>query len=213
MKTKFVLFVCALCVLSVSAFAKKSSKKAVDEDGFKTVYDDVADITMITHVNMELKDKGNYNLQSLANSLSECENIRMCIAEKVLTVFADYRHNTDWLYMESIVFLDGKGGRLEINNGSRRDKVEHVIEKNAISSTFTKGFLGEDLTNETVVRESYMAILDGETAGKLSDILQAEKPTVTFVGKNGRTDKLIIKPKVKSAMIATIEKWRSLQEK
>lgn len=213
MNAKFLILVVALYAVSVSAFAKKSSKKSVDEDGFKTVYDDVADITMITHVNMELKSKGNYNLQSLSSSLSECENIRMCIAEKVLTIFADYQHNTDWLYMESLVFLDGKGGRLEISNGSRRDKVEHVIEKNAISSTFTKGFLGEDLTNETVVCESYMAILDGETADKLSDILHAEKPTVSFVGKNGRTDKLVIKPRVKAAMIATIEKWRTLKEK
>lgn len=211
MKVKFLILVVALYAVSVSAFAKKSSKKSVDEDGFKTVYDDVADITMITHVNMELKSKGNYNLQSLSSSLSECENIRMCIAEKVLTIFADYQHNTDWLYMESLVFLDGKGDRLEISNGSRRDKVEHVIEKNAINSVFTKGLIGEDLTNETVVRESYMAILDNKSADKLSEILRSEKPTVSFVGKNGRTDKLVIKPKVKAAMIATIEKWRSLQ--
>lgn len=211
MKTKFVLVVCALCALSVSAFAKKTPKKSSSENDFKVVYDDVADITMITHVNMELNNKGNYNLQSYASTLSECENIRMCIADKSLCMFADYQHNTDWLYMESLVFLDGQGGRLEINDGSRRDKVEHTVEKNAINSVFTKGLIGEDLTNETVVRESYMAILDGETAGKLSDILQAEKPTVSFVGKNGRTDKLVIKPKVKSAMIATIEKWRSLQ--
>lgn len=210
MKNKFVLAVCVICALSFSAFAKRNAKRTPKDD-FKVVYDDVADITTITHVDMKLKARGDYNLQSRASTLSECENIRMCIADKSLCMFADYQHNTDWIYMESIVFLDGQGGRLVINNGSRRDKVEHTVEKNAINSVFTKGLVGEDLTNETVVRESYMAILDSETADKLSDILQAEKPTVSFVGKNGRTDKLVMKPKVKAAMIATIEKWRSLK--
>lgn len=207
MRTKTLLLALAICAVSASAFAKKTPK-----DDFKVVYDEVADITMITHVNMGLKDKGNYNLQSYASTLSECENIRMCIADKSLCMFADYQHNTDWLYMESIVFLDGNGGRLEINNGSRQDKVKHVVEKNAISQAFTKGLIGEDLTNETVVRESYMAILNVESADRLFDILQAEKPTVSFVGKNGRTGKLVIKPKVKDAMLATIEKWRSMGE-
>ena len=57
--------------------------------------------------------------------------------------------------------------RLEISNGSRRDKVEHVIEKNAINSVFTKGLIGEYITNETVMRESY--VLPKETYYSISE--------------------------------------------
>lgn len=187
MKAKIIVAVCVALALSASAFAKRTQK-----DDFKVEYDDITDITTITHVDMESPFQGFQVFPdcNLKNTLAQHENIRLAIAEKVLTMIADYEFSS-WLFIEYVVFLDGNGGRLEVNNGSRNDRI---------------------ITSQTV-RESYMAILDGETAGKLSDILKTEKPTVTFVGKNGRTDKLVIKPRVKAAMIATIEKWRTLKEK
>lgn len=71
MKIKFTLVACALCALSVSAFAKKPLK-----DDFKVVYDDVEDITMITHVDMELKSF--YNLKD--NVSGERENVRLFVS-------------------------------------------------------------------------------------------------------------------------------------
>lgn len=181
MKIKFTLVACALCALSVSAFAKKPPK-----DDFKVVYDDVADITMITHVDMELKSF--YNLKD--NVSGERENVRLFVSNGWLAMVADYQNN-EWLFTKSVVFLDGNGGRIKIDDGERKEEVKNF--------------------NTVFIRERYMAILDSESADKLYDILQAEKPTVVFVGKNGRTDKFVIKPKVKAAMIATIEKWRSIQ--
>lgn len=183
MKIKFILVVCALYAVSVSAFAKKTPK-----DDFKVVYDDVSDSTRITHVNMELKSL--YNLKD--NISGERENIRLFISNGWLAMSADYQNN-EWLFINSVVFLDGNGGRLKINNGNRKEDVKNF--------------------NTVFVRERYIAILEDVAAKQLYDILQAGKPTVTFVGSNYRTDKLDIKPKVKAAMIATIEKWRSLQEK
>lgn len=191
MKLKLFLAVCVLCALSVSAFAKKSQKKSSSERDFKVVYDDVSDVTRITHVDMELKELGQpYNLRDM--TLNERENIRLCITDKLLVMYADYQHNTDWLFIESVVFLDGKGGRLKIDNGKLRKEVKNIL-------------------NQSVIRERYMKILDGTAASQLYDILQADKPTVSFVGSQYHTDKLVIKPKVKAAMLATIEYWRGLQ--
>lgn len=191
MNVKFLILAVAIYAVSISAFAKKSQKGASSEKDFKVVYDDVADVTRITHVDMELKDLGQpYNLKDM--TLNERENIRLCIADKFLVMYADYQHNTDWLFIESVVFLDGKGGRLKIDNGKLRKEVKNIL-------------------NQSVVRERYMAILESSAANQLHDILQTDKPTVSFVGSQYRTDKLVIKPKVKAAMVATIEKWRSLQ--
>lgn len=82
---------------------------------------------------------------------------------------ADYQNN-EWLFTKSVVFLDGNGGRIKIDDGERKEEVKNF--------------------NAVFIRERYMAILDSESADKLYDILQAEKPTVVFVGKNGRTDSL-----------------------
>lgn len=162
-----------------------TSSISVDSD-FKTVYDDVSDVTTITHSDMELGYF--YNLKD--NASGERENLRLSIADKSLVMVADYQ-NKDWIFINSVVLMDGKGGRLKIENGKRHEEVKNL--------------------KTVFVRERYIATLDNDSISTLRDILQSEKPAASFVGTDGRTDKLDIKPKVKAAMIATIEKWQSLQ--
>ena len=180
MKKCFVLFLAML-------FVGCASTGGVSSNGnFKTVYDDVSDVTMITHSDMELGYF--YNLKD--NVSGERENLRLSIADKSLVMIADYQ-NKDWIFINSIVLLDGKGGRLKIENGKRHEEVKNL--------------------KTVFVRERYIATLDNGNIAALRDILQSEKPTASFVGTDNRTEKLDIKPKVKAAMIATIEKWQSLQ--
>ena len=77
-----------------------------DRDNFKTVYDDVADVTMITHKDMELGYF--YNLKD--NISGERENIRLSIIGNNLVCIADYQYK-DWMFISSLVFLDGKWGK------------------------------------------------------------------------------------------------------
>ena len=181
MKKCFILFFAMLIVGCAST-------GSISTNGdFKTVYDDVSDITMITHSDMELGYF--YNLKD--NISGERENLRLAIADKSLVMIADYQ-NKDWIFINSIVLLDGKGGRLKIENGKRKDEVKNL--------------------NTVFVRERYIAKIDNNSVSTLRDILRSEKPTASFIGTDSRTDKLDINPKVKAAMIATIEKWLSLNE-
>ena len=103
MKKCFILFFAMLIVGCAST-------GSISTNGdFKTVYDDVSDITMITHSDMELGYF--YNLKD--NISGERENLRLAIADKSLVMIADYQ-NKDWIFINSIVLLDGKGGRLKI---------------------------------------------------------------------------------------------------
>jgi hypothetical protein len=182
MKKNFILLISVLLVFISCASTNFSESNKTGE--FKTVYDDIADITFITHTDMELGYF--YNLRD--NLLGERENIRLYIADNSLVMVADYQF-VQWAFINSIVLLDGKGGRLEITDGTRSGD---VISGNAL-------------------RERYVVVLDNDKPQVLLSILQSEKPTITFIGSKYRTDKMQIKPKVKAAMIATIEKWQLLK--
>lgn len=185
MKKSIIVLLSALLV-----FIGCASTNVVDSssgDNFKTVYDDVADVTMITHKDMELGYF--YNLKD--NISGERENIRLSIIGSNLVCIADYQYK-DWMFINSLVFLDGKGGRLKIDNGNRHEEVKNL--KNVF------------------VRECYIATLDDDSVNALYNILKSDNPTVSFVGTDSRTDKLDIKKNVKSAMIATVEKWQSLKK-
>lgn len=185
MKKSIIVLLLALLV-----FVGCGSTNVADSssgDNFKTVYDDVADVRMITHEDMELGYF--YNLKD--NMSGERENIRLSITGNNLVCIADYQYK-DWLFINSLVFLDGKGGRLKIDNGNRHEEVKNL--------------------KKVFVRERYIATLDNDSANALYNILKSDSPTVSFVGTDSRTDKLEIKKNVKSAMIATVEKWQSLKQ-
>lgn len=177
------MFTCIITLL----FMGCASTGGVSTGGdFKTVYDDVSDVKVITHSDMELGYF--YNLKD--NMSGERENLRLSIVDKSLVMIADYQ-DKDWIFINSLVLLDGKGRRLKIENGQRQEEVKNL--------------------RTVFVRERYTAIIGNESVSALRDILRSEKPTVSFVGADRRTGKLDIKPKVKSAMIATIGKWQSIQ--
>ncbi len=180
MKKSFIF--CAFFSLLVGC---ASTNVDVSSDGkFKTSYDDIVDATFIVHDDMELGYF--YNLKD--NISGERENVRLYISNKNLVVEADYQ-NKKWAFVNSVVFLDGKGGRLEVSDGERSSEIYAA----------------------NVLRERYVAILDGDKPHILLEILRADKPSVAFVGTKYRTDKLEIKRATRSAMIATIEKWRSIR--
>lgn len=148
---------------------------SVFADDFIKKYDDVMDMTYITHKDMEIA--AFYNLR---DSLSgERENVRLYIAGNMLVFAADYQYSK-WLDIQQIVFLS-EAGRFVIDNG---DRSGHVV-------------------TSSVLRENYTAEL--KNADDFKAVLQGANPVVCFVGRKSRTDKLKIKPKVSSAMLETIE--------
>ena len=62
------------------------------------------------------------------------------------------------------------------------------------------------------VREDYGAIIKEEDISNLENILSSSKVYVAFLGKKN-TKKMELKAKYIKAMQATIEKWKSINEK
>ncbi len=162
---------------------------ASSKDEFKTTYDEVEDVTFITHKDMQ---KGAfYNLKDSATG--ERENISLYISDKSLTIWADYQNN-DWLFIDGIVFLDADSNRLKIDYGKRSDS---DVKKGGLKNVY--------------VREDYGAILKEEDISNLEKLLSSQKVYVAFLGKKN-TKKMELKAKYIQAMQATIEKWKSLNE-
>ncbi|SKA11134.1 hypothetical protein SAMN02745152_02215, partial [Treponema berlinense] len=162
----------------------------LSKDEFKTTYDEVEDITFITHKDMQ---KGAfYNLKDSATG--ERENISLYISDKSLTIWADYQNN-DWMFIDGIVFLDADSNRLKIDYGKR---TESDVKTGAIKNVY--------------VREDYGAIIKEEDISNLENILSSSKVYVAFLGKKN-TKKMELKAKYIKAMQATIEKWKSINEK
>lgn len=160
-----------------------------NDDGiFETTYDEVQDKTIITH-----KDMKNNAANLKYNVSGEQAGIRLFIVDNVLILSGDYTYE-QWPLLNSLVFLDGAGDRLEISEGER---IQTDVGENI--------WLGN-----IIVKERYIAALTIEQARALQEILQTEKPTVSFVGAKYRSAKLLIKPNVKSAMLETIKKWQTL---
>lgn len=107
---KLVASIVLLCITFSFCFSAPS------KDEFKTTYDEVEDITFITHKDMQ---KGAfYNLKDSATG--ERENISLYISDKSLTIWADYQNN-DWMFIDGIVFLDADSNRLKIDYGKRTE--------------------------------------------------------------------------------------------
>ena len=152
---------------------------AQDNANFKTVYDDVDDVTTITHKNMEY-NMGMYNLRD--NILGERENVRLYISNNVLILAAIYQYSS-WAFIEKLTFLNDNGSRCVIKIGKHNREV---------------------LSGSAVREYLYSALTESETA-TLKEVLSGSNPVVVFSGTKSRTDKLKIKPKVSSAMLETIE--------
>ena len=181
---KLVASIVLLCITFSFCFSAPS------KDEFKTTYDEVEDITFITHKDMQ---KGAfYNLKDSATG--ERENISLYISDKSLTIWADYQNN-DWMFIDGIVFLDADSNRLKIDYGKR---TESDVKTGAIKNVY--------------VREDYGTIIKEVDISNLENILSSSKVYVAFLGKKN-TKKMELKAKYIKAMQATIEKWKSINEK
>ena len=99
------------------------------------------------------------------------------------------------MFIDGIVFLDADSNRLKIDYGKR---TESDVKTGAIKNVY--------------VREDYGAIIKEEDISNLENILSSSKVYVAFLGKKN-TKKMELKAKYIKAMQATIEKWKSINEK
>ena len=158
---------------------------AQDNANFKTSYDDVEDVTTITHKDLEY-NMGWYNIKE---SLSgERENIQLYINNNALIMAAIYQFST-WAFVEKLTFLNDNGSRCVIKISKHNREV---------------------LSGSAVREYLYSALTESETAA-LKEVLSGPNPVVVYSGTKSRTDKLKIKPKVSAAMIETIEYFENME--
>ena len=164
-----------ILVLFLSAFLLS----AQDTANFKIEYDDIEDVTTITHKDLDF-NMGWYNIKE---SLSgERENLRIYIRDNSLILAAIYQFS-HWSFVEKLTFLNDDGARCVVKVGNH----------------------DREVLNASAVREYlYTALTESETA-ELKEVLSGSNPIVVYSGTKSRTDKLKIKPKVSSAMLETIE--------
>lgn len=162
-------------ILIFSAFVLS----AQDNANFKTVYDDVDDVTTVIHKDLEY-NMGWFNIKE---SLSgERENIQLYINNDALILKAIYQFSS-WAFIEKLTFLNDGGSRCVIKISQHNREV---------------------LSGSAVREYLYSALTESETAA-LKEVLSGSNPVIVFSGTKSRTDKLKIKPKVSAAMLETIE--------
>ena len=170
----------------VSCASNNGIEKTVEGD-FVVSYDSIKDVTYYTHKALEIKC--NSEFQNLRNIfLGENENISDYFADTSILLDMSY-HNTDWIFTESIIFLDDKNNRLVIDYGKRT--ADEVITANRVF-------------------ERYVAELSEIDFSKIREMAQHTKLYCVFSGSKGRTDKLEIKDAQKSAIIKTFEKYDTI---
>lgn len=177
-------------VLSIAVLVGCASNRGITSftDGNFTVeYDAIKDRTFYTH--KELKRGAMiYNLKD--NISGERENISVYISNTSMVLDVDYQWS-QWLFIDSVIILDNNQDRLVINRGER--------SSNVISGK--------------VLRERYYAILLDDDIDQLEKILTSQTAYCVFIGSSNRTDMLEIKPKIKTAILETIAKYRESTKK
>ena len=172
------IFIFILVFSAVGLFAQ-------DNANFKTIYDDVEDVTTVIHKDLEY-NMGWYNIKE---SLSgERENIQLYINNDALILKAIYQFSS-WAFVEKLTFLNDNGSRCVIKISQHNREV---------------------LSGKAVREYLYSALTESETAA-LKEVLSGSNPVVVYSGTKARTDKLKIKPKVLNAMIETIAYFESMK--
>lgn len=181
MKKLFFVFV----VLFSAFFFSCASSSIVSKDGaFITEYDDVRNVTRITHENMKIGSF--YNLRD--SITGERINLRVYISNNNLVLSSNYQYK-NWSFFKTVVFLC---------NGSR------------VAFDFDKRF--SNVVSGSIVREQYDYIMNDADIDSLYNLLSAGAAEVAFIGDSSNTDKLKISKKVSSAMIETINKYKELNK-
>mgnify|MGYP000219601207 CR=1 FL=1 len=173
--------------LFIISCASNSGIERKTEGEFTVLYDSVDVVTYYTHKDLEIK--GNSEFQNLRNSfLGENENLSLYIANKSILLDMSY-YNPNWLFTDSIIFLDGDNNRMVIDYGKRT--VNEVITSSRI-------------------HERYVAQLSEADISKFREMARHTKLYCVFSGSKRRTDKLEIKEAQKSAILKTFEKYDTL---
>lgn len=181
---KIVLFFAALYALALVGCASTNSiSKKMNADGFVEEHDDLTGNVFVTHP--DLQTGSFYNLKD--SLTGERENIAFFIINKSFGMHADYQYSR-WIFIDSVVLLNDSEDKLIISDGKQ-------------SSNVVSG---------SVVREGYSSILNDGQILMLEKIVKSPVAYCAFTGSKGRTDKLVIKEKQKSAIISTINEWRKI---
>ena len=162
-----------------------SSTSIVSKDGaFITEYDDIRNVTFITHENMKIGTF--YNLRD--SITGERINLRLYISNNNLVLSSDYQYR-NWAFFKSVVFLC---------NSSRV-----VFDFDNRSSYIVSG---------SIVREQYDYIMNAADIESLYNLLSAGAVEVAFIGDKSNTGKLKISEKISSVMIETINRYKELKK-
>lgn len=181
---KKLFFVFAV-LFSAFFFSCVSSSSIISKDGaFSTEYDDIRNVTFITHENMKIGTF--YNLRD--SITGERINLRLYISNNNLVLSSNYQYK-NWSFFKTVVFLC---------NGSR------------VAFDFDKRF--SNVVSGSIVREQYDYIMNDADIESLYNLLSAGAVEVAFIGDNSNTDKLKISKNVSSAMIETINKYKELNK-
>ena len=181
MKKLFFVFV---VLFSALFFSCVSSSIVSKENSFITEYNDIRNVTFITHENMKIGSF--YNLRD--SITGERINLRLYISNNNLFLSSNYQYN-NWSFFKTVVFLC---------NGSR--------------VTFDFDNRSSYVVSGSIVREQYEYVMNDADIESLYNLLSAGAVEVAFIGDNSTTDKLKISEKVSAAMIETINKFKELNK-
>ena len=182
MKRLILLLIPFILISCASTSGVTSSKSA---DGFIYSVDEVTGFASYTHE--DLAEGYFYNLRD--NLTGERENFSLKIKNNSLFAYCDYQYN-NWLFIKSFVIY---AGDLRLFKELRR-----TSEKPAAGVT------------SVYVREHGWCSLSADDVAQLEQIAAADDVKICFVGSSIRSDVFTVKPKIKTAILATCKKWREL---
>lgn len=158
-----------------------ASNNVSSEGGFITEYDEVRGVTSTIHE--DLQAGMIYNIRD--NLAGEREHVMLVIQDNRLGLGVLYQYR-NWAFLTKVVFI-ANGQRMEIKLDNRQTSI----------------------VTPTVVREGYSVYLSDAEAEKLRALLAVDSCAVAFIGDKYTTDKIAIKPKIRAALLATIERYNT----
>lgn len=175
---------CFILFMGCASTSSSGLTKSITDDGYISTYDAVTNAEIIDHEDLEFSPMKIYNLRD--SFLGERENIRVRLINDLPVVVANYQFR-DWIFLDSIIFLDADNNRLVLKDGVN----------------------SRDVISGDCVREQLSIILLPEQFVQLKAIL-ANSPKVCFSGSKGRTDLFEIKPKISEPMLSVLNRSKSI---
>ena len=164
-------------VLFCLALVSCASNNVTSDGAFVTTYNEVTGNTETIH--KDLKVGSFYNVRD--SITGEREHVMLVIQNDKL-LFGMLYQNSKWAFFNTAVFI-ANGQRLEIPLENRQTKI----------------------VSGDVLRENYTTLVSNETAASLHELLAQGSCGVAFIGENYTTEKIELKPKIRDALLATLE--------